>query len=408
MPFPESSPAMTLSLPQAFGLACKATPPLKVRATHRANGHVQDFCFQAPHTFIGRSAAAGVRLDDASVSQGHAYLQVVEGLPFCIDLGSRTGVVWEDGTQGQGWVLPEHILQIGVFDLQVESSGEERPASSSVEGADTDHDSPPVLTPAAVEIHGSSQSAGASPIHPLDRAITLVGRHPSCDLRLLENTIAYFQCALVNTTDGVWIVDTMTRKGAMLNGRSTRLARVRDGDLIEFGKISLLMRIGTHHGSGLALRAAAPLATLDPVKAISAAVSESLAGALVPVGEMMKQFQQCYVSMAQMFAAMQQEHSSLVSEQMRQLQEMADELRELRSEARHNGSTHLSAHAGTASSSAPLHSPSGDGQPTPQPTPQPRVPTLKPPPGPAGKALADAHIWFMERLASKGQPPAGS
>jgi pSer/pThr/pTyr-binding forkhead associated (FHA) protein len=395
---------MTLSLPQAFGLACKATPPLKVRATHRGTGHVQDYSFQAPHTFIGRSAAAGVRLDDASVSQGHAYLQVVEGVPFCIDLGSRTGVVWEDGTQGQGWVLPEHTLQIGMFDIQVEDSSEDRPSSPSLDGADTDHDSPPVLTPAAVEIHGSSQFAATSIVHPLDRAITLVGRHPSCDLRLLESTIAYFQCALVNTTDGLWIVDTMTRKGAMLNGRSTRLARVRDGDLIEFGKVSLLMRIGTHHGASLSLRAAAPLATLDPVKAISSAVSESLAGALVPVGEMMKQFQQCYVSMAQMFAAMQQEHTALVGEQMRQLQEMADELRELRAEARQNGSASSSGHSATPSASAPQAPAPENGQ----STSHRRIPTLKPPPGPAGKALADAHTWFMERLSNKGQPPAGS
>jgi len=401
MQLPESSIAMSLSLPQAFGLACKATAPLKVRATHRATGQVQDFSFNSPYTFIGRSASAGIRLDDASVSQGHAYLQVVEGVPFCIDLGSRTGVVWEDGTQGQGWVLPGHTLQVGVFDLQVECSVEP-PAAAATEGADTDHDAPPVLTPAAVEIHGIAQSSGANGVHALDRAITLVGRHPSCDLRLLDSSIAYFQCALVNTTDGVWLVDTMTRRGAMLNGRVTRLARARDGDLIEFGKLSLLMRIGSHHGTGLALRTPSPPAALDAVKSISTAVSESLAGALVPVGEMMKQFQQCYLSMAQMFAAMQQEHTALVSEQLRQIQDMVDELRDLRAEVRHNGTTPAPA-AGTATPPPPA-----GAQPAPQPAAQPRVPTLKVPPGPEGKALSDAHSWFLERMANKGQAPAGS
>lgn len=393
---------MTLSLPQAFGLACKATPPLKVRATHRATGRVQDFSFQGPFTFVGRSGGAGVRLDDASVSQGHAYLQVVEGIPFCIDLGSRTGVVWEDGTQGQGWVLPESTIQIGAYDLRVECPGEARTDGSSAEGADTDTNPLPILTSAVVEIHGSSLLNGATTPHSLDRAITLVGRHPSCDLRLLESSIAYFQCALVNTTDGVWLVDTMTRKGAMVNGRSTRLARVRDGDLIEFGKVSLLMRIGSLHGTSLAVRGTALPATVDPVKAITAAVSESLAGALVPVGEMMKQFQQCYLSMAQMFAAMQQEHATLVSEQMRQIQDMADELRELRAEARQNGSAAL--HGPILPAPAP---PTAEGQSTSQSTPQPRVPSLKVPPGQGGKALSDAHTWFMERLAGKGQPPAG-
>jgi hypothetical protein len=116
---------------------------------------------------------------------------------------------------------------------------------------------------------------------------------------------------------------------------------------------------------------------------------------------MMKQFQQCYLSMAQMFAAMQQEHTALVSEQMRQIQEMADELRELRAEARHNGTSPPAPQG--AAPGATANEPS-----IPKPAPQPRIPTMKVPPGPEGKALADAHKWFMDRLANKGQPPAGS
>src|SRR6476659_8976725 len=107
MPMSDSSPSLTLSLPQAFGLACKASGPLKIRVTHRASGSKQEHTIHSPFAFIGRSAGASIRLDDASISQGHAYVQVVEGVPFCIDLGSRAGVIWEDGTQGQGWVAPD-------------------------------------------------------------------------------------------------------------------------------------------------------------------------------------------------------------------------------------------------------------------------------------------------------------
>jgi hypothetical protein len=188
----------------------------------------------------------------------------------------------------------------------------------------------------------------------------------------------------------------------VLNGRSTRLARVRDGDLIEFGPLSLVMRIGTHHNGGLALRAPTVPAQVDPIKAITTAVSESLAGALVPVGEMMKQFQQCYMTMAQMFSSMQREHTTLVSEQMRQIQALAEELRDLRAEVRHNGTTPPPAHIPSSVPPAPQEPADR------QPTPQPRVPTMKVPPGPEGKVLSDAHTWFMERLANKGQPPSGS
>ena len=93
---------------------------------------------------------------------------------------------------------------------------------------------------------------------PLIEPSRWLAGHPSCDLRLLDVTIGYFQCALVNTSDGVWLVDTMSRKGAILNGRGTRLARVRDGDLLELGRMSLVMRIGSHHCNQLALRNSSP------------------------------------------------------------------------------------------------------------------------------------------------------
>lgn len=405
MPMSDSSPSMTLSLPQAFGLACKATGPLKVRVIHRTTGAKQEHTIHSPFAFIGRSAGAGIRLDDSSVSQGHAYLQVVEGVPFCIDLGSRTGVIWDDGTQGQGWVCPDHILQLGAFDVRVEGPAGLPRVHSPDDDPDSDHEIQTILSPAAIEVHAAANTAAS--VHPLDRAITLVGRHPSCDLRLLDGSIAYFQCALVNTSDGVWLVDTMTRKGAVLNGRGTRLARVRDGDLLELGKMSLLLRIGTHHGSQLALRTASPAASaLDPVTTIATAVADSLAGALLPVGDMMKQFQQCYVAMAQMFATMQQEHALLVGEQMRQIQELASELRELRTEVRHTTTTPP---PNSLAANAPATPPTAAANPPAPSVSSPRVPTLKVPTGAEGQALSDAHAWFMERLANKGQtPPAGS
>jgi pSer/pThr/pTyr-binding forkhead associated (FHA) protein len=392
---------MTLSLPQAFGLACKAAGPIRIHAVHRATGRKQDFTVNSPFAIIGRSAAAHVRLDDSSISQGHAYLQVIEGVPFCIDLGSRTGVVWEDGTQSQGWVMPENTLQVGVFDLRVERPGNSRPESQHDINLAEDPDSP-ILAQAAVEIHPAS--SGARTAQPLDRAITLVGRHPSCDLRLLDSAIGYFHCALVNTSDGVWLVDLLTRKGAILNGRTTRLSRVHDGDLIELGKISLVLRIGAHHSSQLAM----PKQELvpngqDPMALISTAVAESVAGAFAPVGEMMKQFQQCYMAMAQMFASMQQEHALLVNEQMRQIQELVDELRDLRS-----GSSDKD---GLSDATEPIGNPPVSKEPRPaaKVAAEPPVPTMKSPKGQEGQALSGAHAWFMERLTKQGpSPPAGS
>jgi hypothetical protein len=140
---------------------------------------------------------------------------------------------------------------------------------------------------------------------------------------------------------------------------------------------------------------------IDAVATISTAVAESLAGAIVPVGEMMKQFQQCYMAMAQMFTTMQQEHAALVGAQMRQIQELAVELRDLRSEIRHSSPPP----AAVAVPPAPPPPAPVPETLSPQPTPGPRAPTLKVPTGADGQTLSDAHAWFMERLA-KGQAPS--
>ncbi len=407
MPSQNSSSTTTLSLPEAFALSCKATGSLRFRTKHRTSGTEQVHSVHAPFVFVGRSPAAGIRLDDPSVSQCHAYLQVIEGELFCIDVGSRTGVVWDDGSQGRGWVSAEQTLQIGIFDLCVEAPVCSPPFHSVDEQQEHDSTHVPVLSLASVEIRSTTHTANG--VHSLDRPITLLGRNPSCELRLLDESIAYFQCALVNTSDGLWFVDTMSRKGAVLNGRSTRFARLRDGDLLEFGRVTLVCRIGAHsHASQIALREPTSIPTgIDTVAAISGKVAEAVAGAFVPVGEMLNQFQQCFVSMAQMFTSMQQEHAKVVSEQIRQIQELAGEVRELRSLVHRDNVTLAAATIAPAVVPTP---PSTQPAPTKaEPVSAPlRTPNSNLPAGDT-QTLSDAHSWFMNRLAKKGQsPPASS
>jgi pSer/pThr/pTyr-binding forkhead associated (FHA) protein len=397
----DTSLALRSNPADEFALACKSTGPLLVVAKHRTSGEEKSYSVAPPFVFIGRSPAAGVRLDDPSVSQCHAYLQVIEGAVYCIDLGSRTGVLWEDGSQGCGWVKNGQTLQLGAFDVQIDapqSSGHPIDLGCDLDGVARD-----LLSIASVEIHTRANQVGRP--HSLDRPITLIGRHPSCHLRFLDESIGYFQCALVNNADGVWYVDTLSRHGSLLNGRRCRVARVHDADLIEIGKISLLFHIGTHaHESQLALNEtiSAP-AVVGNVDALPGKIAEAMAGVFMPVGEMMKQFQQSFVSMTQMFTSMQQDHALLVKEQIQQIREMAEELRVLRATVR--------AETTPALPPTPVSS-SSTGSATPAPPAEakgavkisPRSPIVN---GSAaeGDALPDAHAWFMKRLANKDQVP---
>jgi pSer/pThr/pTyr-binding forkhead associated (FHA) protein len=407
MATPDNLLAKTLSIPEAFAVSCKALEPLRLQAKHRTTGEEQLITVNAPFVFVGRSPAVGVRLDDPSISQCHAYLQVIESAVYCIDLGSRNGVVWDDGNKGRGWVRSDQRIRIGIFDVHIEAPTVAATSQSDDPQHDTDPSARPILTPAHVETFSSARTEPI--VQSLEGPITLLGRHPACDLRVLDESLAYFQCALVNTSDGIWFVDTLSRQGAVLNGRNTRLARLRDGDLLEIGKLSLVFRIGAHSCENrLALRETnGSPGPIDNLSAVSGKLAEAVAGAFIPVGDMMKQFQQCFMTMAHMFTSMQQEHAMLVSEQMRQIQDLSNELREMRARMQKDN---------IATSSTP-HPPSLASVPSPAKSPpaatEPAMPSLRTPtinhPAKDAQTLLDAHTWFINRLANKGQaPPKGS
>src|SRR5207248_5428728 len=127
---------------------------------------------------------------------------------------------------------------------------------------------------------------------------TLVGRHPNCNLPFLDEGEAYYQCALVNTKEGLWCVDLLSPRGTVLNGRPARLVLLRDGDLLEVGRASLVVRVGPE--------APQPLSRPDPAAAaLSLPQSprsglEAAVAVFEPLRGLMEQFQQSFVTMARM------------------------------------------------------------------------------------------------------------
>ncbi|VTR95676.1 fha domain-containing protein : FHA domain-containing protein OS=Singulisphaera acidiphila (strain ATCC BAA-1392 / DSM 18658 / VKM B-2454 / MOB10) GN=Sinac_5475 PE=4 SV=1: FHA: FHA [Gemmata massiliana] len=353
-------------------MATRLPGGLDVHAVHRTSGEVRSQCIGQSYALLGRAPRAGVRLDDPSVSQCHAYLQLVDGVPYCIDLGSRTGVLWDDGGQGRGWIHPGQTVRIGMFDVQITATGE---LSGESEWREPGFN-PDAVPLATLDVHAPGGPNGR---FALDQPVTLIGRHPNCNLRFLDEAVAYFQCAIVKTREGIWCVDLLSRGGTVLNGRPTRVTSLRDGDLIELGKISLLLRVGpsTAHPP-------VPFGVSGIQQNPFAPVLDTTGAAGVPLREMMEQFQQCFVTMARMFTTMQQEHTAMMCEQMRQVQEL---IREART-------------APLSPAPAPaLAAPTATTPPTvhpPAPRPVPRVVD------PAeAHLLADAHAWFFDRLVQK-------
>lgn len=360
----------------SFALATRLSGGLEVSAVHRTTGQVQSHSVGQSYAVLGRAPQASIRLDDPSVSQCHAYLQLVDGVPYCIDLGSRTGVLWDDGGRGRGWIHPGQTVRIGIFDVQIIGTGDASHAAPGEferlePGAS---DAPQMVT---LDVHSPTGPSGR---FTLELPVTLIGRHPACSLRFLDEGTAYFQGTIVKTRGGIWCVDILSRTGTVVNGRPVRIAQLRDGDLIELGNVSLVLRVGPSMPP--------PLAVFGPsgIRSAPSAAPDAVRAVLIPLGEMMEQFQQCFLTMSRMFTTMQQEHTAMMCEQMRQIQEL---LRETRP-------------AQLPPPAAPVPAVSPQPPPTTPPTPAAKAPIPRPVDPEDASLLEDAHTWFLDRLHQNG------
>jgi predicted component of type VI protein secretion system len=80
---------------------------------------------------VGRSSAADVCLDDASVSRVHARLSLIDGSVHVHDAGSRNGV-WVNGQRVQRHTIgTQDRVRIGGVGLMVVESGDAAPQQAA-------------------------------------------------------------------------------------------------------------------------------------------------------------------------------------------------------------------------------------------------------------------------------------
>ena len=77
-----------------FLQACGAAGPLRLGVEYTAGREALSREFEQPFLLVGREAAADLPLNDPAVSRRHAYLQVIAGHLFCLDV-VKGEVLWE-------------------------------------------------------------------------------------------------------------------------------------------------------------------------------------------------------------------------------------------------------------------------------------------------------------------------
>jgi predicted component of type VI protein secretion system len=408
----------------AFLEACGATGPLRLSAEAPGQGTLCRELHQ-PFAVLGRSSQADLTLADAAVSKRHAYVQVVAGRVFCVDLQSRAGTLWDGERRRSGWLDGGRAVEVGPYTVRLqEGGGVDAPAAAAdpLAGGAVEPDPLPGVT---IEIR---KGASGQSSWRMDRALALVGQAPGCKLRVLDHDVPRFYCSLVRTPAGLWAVGLVGVRGITVNGKQVPWARLDDGDELRVGGVRLAVRYDAPPRAEpaevrpslpvpAAAEAAPPLPLLPGKGPLPLPLPLSLpaepaeAGALLlPLAnhfavmqqQMFDQFTQAMLMMGQMFTQLHREQVSLLRDELERVRQITQDVARLQAEVAKSRPAAPEPVAGppTAAPAQPSAVPPAATGAAPKPAPAPPRPTPLPKGGPSAE---DVHAVLFERIEALQQ-----
>lgn len=246
----------------SFAEACGAARSLDLRVDLVGGGTLAEGSVHMPYTLVGRHDACDVTLTDAEVNPRHAWLQVLGGRVYAVDLGSRTGLNWPDGTNRSGWLDVGTPVRIGPFRLHLRNAVAPYPRHFPPNYQPLQSD-PEVLRNGPAILLEFRNGKRASDRWMVNRLITLVGRSPECKIQLTADDIAGYHCGLVHTATGLWVVD-LSGRGVVVNGERMRVAPLQDGAELWIGRFLIgIHDRATHDGLKPVAKAITPPPVMD-------------------------------------------------------------------------------------------------------------------------------------------------
>src|SRR5262249_13148381 len=155
--------------------ACRATAPLRLGVSYSGEPEMLRRSFGQPFVVVGSNPGADLALEDSEVSDRHAYLQMIGGRVFCVDLGSRTGIQWGQRIGDWGWVQPRQALRLGRCSVCLLESGAESGGSPGTLGNPLASHAPEGDPLPKVRLEVRNGTAAQKPWR-MNRVLALVGR----------------------------------------------------------------------------------------------------------------------------------------------------------------------------------------------------------------------------------------
>jgi pSer/pThr/pTyr-binding forkhead associated (FHA) protein len=348
---------MTIQGMTPFLEACEARGPLQFGITLPQSEEKLSQVWHRPFVILGRDPQADIVIPDPNVSRRHAYVQIIAGRAFCMDLGSRSGLNWGADVNNQTWLDPDKVLRLG--DSRIRLASGSRTESESI------HQENPLvpLPDESLElpyvtlefINGNTNQAN----WPMYSILAIIGRSPVCKVRLESPSVSRYHCSLVRTPFGLWVVDLQGREGVRVNGQRVRYVKLEDNDDVQLGRFKIRIHCGppprtwTEANQGSAVTRANPTrplmvrasptdsnlvgvaASRSPV--LTQAAVEAVQSIVAPLmnefasmqQDLFDQFRQNMMMMVQMFRTVNQEQMKEVREELIHIKELTKEMKEL-------------------------------------------------------------------------------
>lgn len=215
--------------------ATGATGPIRLVITDAADSSSYEQTIETPFALIGRAPNCDVQLNGNKVSSRHAYLQVIDGQIFCVDLGSRNGTHWAGGKRRADWLIPGRRVRIGSFYVEL------------AEGLSTDENESERSLADFNPLNRYENEMGALPEVDLEflredgnnqlwlvsRMLTLVGQVPGCKIRIADSGSARMHCSLLHTKQGLWVIDLLKRETVLIDGKPSDCRLLENDEILE-------------------------------------------------------------------------------------------------------------------------------------------------------------------------------
>ncbi len=449
---------------ELFLQACGRTGPLRLSIEEEGHSLASQRVLHQPFALVGCDPRMDLFLSHPQVARRHAYVQLLGGKLFCIDLQSQSEIVWPPDA--------DQAIRIGPFSIRpTDGDGEDPPSLTEFSTSEpaNEEELPEVALEFVNRLPGPT-------VWRMATTLALVGKASLCRVRLVGNSVSKFHCSLVRTPLGLWVVDLFGKEGITVNETPVRSARLEDGDRLQVGNFiirprylrpppvripfshpgdvaqqiveqqgssislppfqetisemaSLLMEAGTpSHAASVAgtsahgFPVAPPVSQLVPMSGESLpANAELVQSLLVPLAQqlgtiqqhMFEQFQQSMLMMFQMFGKLQREQMGVIRDEMDRLHELSREVLALQTELAKRPQPVGQVSTLPPQVDRPRSAPAAAARAVPnsvatkpdsRSTAAPKPTTeSKPLPLPQGQPEKDMHAWLSQRLATLQQ-----